>query len=99
MTHSMTNIVVKAPEPDVEHTYDQIYDALKTFSHKVLLQLHGRCCSKYYKKRTPDEATYLRVYKDLIQMRELSNKNTPHGLSRFRTTHPHRAVGDADQLY
>jgi hypothetical protein len=88
MTHTMTNIVVKVPEAGVENTYDEIFDAVKTFSHKALLQLHGRCCSKYYKHRTPFEATFLRVYKDILLMRELNNRNTPKIFNAFEPPIP-----------
>jgi hypothetical protein len=82
------DIIERLTNAAVEKRIAAIYDAVKTFSHKALLQLHGRCCSKHWKTRTTFEDTFLRVYKDILLMHELNTNNPPLIFNAFEPPIP-----------
>jgi hypothetical protein len=73
----VSNIVIKEKGAETEFGFARIYAATKPLSKEQLIRLHGKCKELHWTKRSEFQKVCLRIYKNIVEMRELKSRPNP----------------------
>ena len=94
MRSLMSNFTFISPTTG-EYSFDQLLDLAQRMDMEKLLLIKGRILAKVFKERTEFDKTFMRVYKTIMEVRELQNKT--HGLC-FNAFKPSMTIIPLDKM-
>ena len=74
MKYTVTNVAITMPTTG-NYGFEQIVANVKQMSQEQIMMVKGRAMAKHWKVRTEFETVFLRVFRDLVSMREIQNRH------------------------
>ena len=95
MTNAVTNIVIRESSDKGEYSFDQICAAVKHLTREQVMLIKGRASAKHHNERSTFDETFLRIFRDILEIREVRSKSDPKVFSAYE---PNMAIVPFEKL-